>query len=521
MNLAFGANFPTHAQADLMARRLGRFGVNAVRLHHMDGHPFPDGIFADKTLTTLSPEALDRLDYLVSQLARRGIWSDINLHVSRSYNRFKPETRDDSTAITKLVDLFDPQLIDLQKQYAHDLLTHVNPYTHHQYSDEPAVAIVEINNENSLFMWDAKQKLASLPAPYDAELRRQWNDWLLAKYKSRDGVATAWSAGSEPLGSQMLTDANFATLGGSSPWYAEGHDGVKLSATRDGDAVTLVTTHSDNTAWHAQFTHSGVAVKAGRPYTVSFVARADKPVTMDVAVGQMQNPWENLGLSAGVKLTTVDQPFTMSFVATKDEPRGRLSFVVGSADATIHLSKPMLATGGVDGLRDNESPSTATIAMPGEAASGTRARTADWYTFLEETEARYYAGMHDYLKHDLGVQCPITGTIAFGLLPLKAQLGMDFIDTHAYWQHPSFSAQAVERDGLDDQEHADGRLAGSQRAAGFGRLPRGRQAVHGDRVQRAGPERLAGRVRADDRQLRRRPGLGRRVSVRVQPQRGF
>src|SRR5690348_14119620 len=35
VNFAFGANFPTHEQADGVARRLARFGINAVRLHHM------------------------------------------------------------------------------------------------------------------------------------------------------------------------------------------------------------------------------------------------------------------------------------------------------------------------------------------------------------------------------------------------------------------------------------------------------------------------------------------------------
>jgi len=42
-------------------------------------------------------------------------------------------------------------LVDLQKEYARQVLTHHNPYTGTQYRDEPGVALLELTNENSLF----------------------------------------------------------------------------------------------------------------------------------------------------------------------------------------------------------------------------------------------------------------------------------------------------------------------------------------------------------------------------------
>jgi hypothetical protein len=44
VNFCFGANFPTHADAERIASRLEAFGVNSVRLHHMDSQPYPSGI---------------------------------------------------------------------------------------------------------------------------------------------------------------------------------------------------------------------------------------------------------------------------------------------------------------------------------------------------------------------------------------------------------------------------------------------------------------------------------------------
>src|SRR5690349_1325362 len=83
VNIAFSGNLPTHEQADEVAARLARFGINAVRIHHADMFPFPNGLFADNSLEKLSNEALDRLDYFIAALKAQGIYSDINLHVSR------------------------------------------------------------------------------------------------------------------------------------------------------------------------------------------------------------------------------------------------------------------------------------------------------------------------------------------------------------------------------------------------------------------------------------------------------
>ena len=38
MNLCFGANFPTHEEADRVAPHLAKLGINSMRFHHMDMH---------------------------------------------------------------------------------------------------------------------------------------------------------------------------------------------------------------------------------------------------------------------------------------------------------------------------------------------------------------------------------------------------------------------------------------------------------------------------------------------------
>jgi hypothetical protein len=178
VNLCFAANFPEHQAADRLAERLANFGVNCVRFHHMDSAPFPRGIFADEKLETLSPEALDRLDYLVAALKKRGIYSNLNLHVSRSWTRSHnwPDAKQ-LPQQDKMIDLFHPELIEAQKRFARDLLTHVNKYTQLAYCDDPAIAMIEINNENTIFIWDGMRTLARLPEQYKQIVKQRYTDW--------------------------------------------------------------------------------------------------------------------------------------------------------------------------------------------------------------------------------------------------------------------------------------------------------------------------------------------------------
>ncbi len=47
----------------------------------------------------------------------------------------------------------------------------MNPYRKVRYADDPAVAFVEITNEDSFFMWDGEETLRTLPPYYAAILR--------------------------------------------------------------------------------------------------------------------------------------------------------------------------------------------------------------------------------------------------------------------------------------------------------------------------------------------------------------
>lgn len=178
VNTSFAANFPAREDAPKVAARLAKLGVNCVRLHHMDRDAAPKGIWRDD-LVTIDPEQLERLDTFVAELKSRGIYANINLHVSRVYPGFP--VWPGMSPFHKGVDLFHPGLVAMQRDYARALLLHRNPHTGLTYAEDPAVLFVEINNENGLLSRWWEKKLDDIPAIFADELARQWRVWRTAR----------------------------------------------------------------------------------------------------------------------------------------------------------------------------------------------------------------------------------------------------------------------------------------------------------------------------------------------------
>lgn len=181
------ASIPTKEDAPLWAAALARFGVNLVRLHFLD-LPAPRGMIdANRDDSQhFDAEQLDREDFFIAELLKRGIYVDWNLNVGR---RFKEGDKVLSTKVGKGPLLFDRRLIELQKDYARQILTHVNPYTKRAYVDEPGVALVEIVNEDAIYLgWSAD-------SPYDQALTELYNDWLQRNFPAAELAALRAMAG--------------------------------------------------------------------------------------------------------------------------------------------------------------------------------------------------------------------------------------------------------------------------------------------------------------------------------------
>ncbi len=439
-NLCFEACFPERKQAERLAARLARLGINCVRMHHMDSH----SIWGDSpNKLTIDPKKLDRLDWLIYQLKEHGIYVNLNLHVSRWFGDAEGfPARNQRPDYDKGLDNFEPRMIELQKKYARDLLTHVNPYTKTAYTEEPAVAFVEISNEDALFAVWGWGQLDRLPEPYAGTFRGLWNAWLAKKYGTTEKLRRAWSAGTQPLGNEMLRNGDFARPP-DGPWQMERDAKTEVSwssASGGPDGARLlrvVVKKQGEVPWRPQMAQAGLAVKKGSAYTLSFQARAEKPLEIAVNCMMAHEPWENLGFSANVDLGPEWRSHRFTFLPDRDDRNARIT-VTSLEPGTYEFAGFSMRPGGIVGLEADQRLEDASVPV---LRHGQRNFTPpgrnDFIDFLWDTEAEYWLGMYRYLKKDLGVRPLVAGT-QMGYSPAHVQAALDYVDAHSYWQHPAF-----------------------------------------------------------------------------------
>ena len=162
------AAFQPAEAAERLADRLARSGINLVRMGDLDSAFGPDrSLFEDSRDDTkeLDPIALERLDHLIAELKKRGIYVAIELQSKR---RFRV---DDGVALFGSLPsgggpaaLFDPKIGQLALQSATALLGHTNPETDLALKQDPVLAWVTLLGETSLF--DLPDNPGSLPEPY-------------------------------------------------------------------------------------------------------------------------------------------------------------------------------------------------------------------------------------------------------------------------------------------------------------------------------------------------------------------
>lgn len=181
-----GMNFCSHEHAEKVASRLAKFGINVVRLHQMDADSacpnlfnFTRGVHENST-TQFDPRSLDRLDYLQACLKREGIYvyvDGINHRIFRSGDGVRNAHLVDQRSGRPFC-LFDRTMIELEKKFNHDLMTHVNPYTGLRWCDDPAVILFKLASELTIFQLPTLDKWPiNGVEPYCSELEARYRAW--------------------------------------------------------------------------------------------------------------------------------------------------------------------------------------------------------------------------------------------------------------------------------------------------------------------------------------------------------
>jgi len=455
-NLTTNGAFPDKSKAWYVAGRLRNFGFNLIRFHHID-NPWSNGsLFVQGSDTRhFNPVTLDKMEYLLNELKKNGIYANINLHVGRTFNTKDGVVNADSIVdFGKGVTLFDPQLISLQKEYAKQLLTHINPYTGLSLVDDPVMAIVEITNENSLYrMWrdnklKSRSQNGSLIMRHIQMLDELWIDFLKNKYSTTENLKNVWNIGiTSAEQSNLILNGNFETPPITQRWNLELHNGASASMIMDfanpftGNfsgkvAVTSVT----GTIWHIQFKQAGFTGYADSNYTLKFSARADGNKNVTVTLMRDNDPYTFYD-SQTFQLTSGWNTYEFSFSPSEDNNHHmRLSFQFENT-GNYWFDEVSIKITTVKGLEELESLENKSVKRTNyfDSFSYSDQRVKDISEFYIKIQNDYNKTMLSYLKDSLGVKCPIVATNwSVGAGDLASQSTADFIDNHSYWDHPNF-----------------------------------------------------------------------------------
>ena len=456
-NTCFTANFTTKEKAALLAKTFARFGVRVIRLHHMDSSAIWGKNFA-KTKTEIDPEQLDKLDYYISELEKNGVYVNINLHVSRFLDeRDGFKNSDTLPNHTKGVDNFEPRMIELQKKYAKDLLTHVNPYTGRAYSDDPGVAMIEINNENSIIASWYGGRIDKIGEPYAAQLQARWNDWLAKKYESTAALKKAWGDRNEPISDDQILPKAFSpklVKGGAQHWEVQrdnlsrqtvsilSADEAKLPNPKSADSNVLKVSveKMGKAPWVPQVFRVGLKLEKDAIYTWSFKVRANREVKLSGGVRQNHEPWQGVGCDKSFEVSPEWKSYSYTFISSATDENVRVAFSSFTPGLEVELADVSLEKGGRVGLADGETLEAKTIPFlrrySSELFSGD-AVVRDFMSFLVDLETGYWNEMFRYVKDDLHAKPPVSGTqLQYG--SWYAQGALDYCDNHSYWHHPNF-----------------------------------------------------------------------------------
>lgn len=441
-NVTFAGAFPPKEDAPRIAAQLRKLGMNVIRFHHLDMHNAPSGIWSEDR-TSFDPDQVDKLDWFIHHLKLNGIYINLNLHVSRTY----PGITDDmprAFRFGKGVDNFYPAFIQMQKDYARHILTHENPYTATTYAKDPAVIVVELNNENSLTDKSIND-LRHLPEPFLSVLTGMWRDWLKEQMGTTEALRTRWETVDEPLGDELLTNGDFSN--GVHRWIFEQGGGAELAAEIADDdgapskrALHVTTLKQGRDSWNLQFHQTSLDLQESAPYTFSFWARANEPCDINANVRLDQDPWSGCGLALNVPLSTEWKRYEYTFKSEGTRPNHcRAGFNLNNRIGEFWFTDVSLRRGGWIGLPPDQTLEAGNIPIPPGDAGPKVIR--DFYRFLSDTECGYVEEMMDFLRNDLGVEAFLCDTQAsygkaYGIY--REASHSDFIDMHSYWQHPNF-----------------------------------------------------------------------------------
>ena len=166
---------------------LAKRGINMVRWH---GHVATDNIKEDTKLEDIDKKALDDSFKLVAAMKKNGIYTCLSPYWgSHTKNKASWELDHIDNGNLAAVVFWDKQVQEAYKGWLKELYTTKNPYTGIALKDDPAVAIIQFQNEDSILFYTMQR----VKGQVREDLKKLFADFVVKKYGSYDSAYKAWS----------------------------------------------------------------------------------------------------------------------------------------------------------------------------------------------------------------------------------------------------------------------------------------------------------------------------------------
>ena len=173
-------------EAAYFAKFLAKKGVNMIRFHG-EIHSTTNDIMQPNT------EEIDAIWRMVAVMKEEGIYSTISPFWPRFIDRIPNAwnlgdysgTDKDPWGLL----FFNERFQEAFKSWLTYLYTEENPYTGIPLKDDPAVGLIQVQNEDGVFFWTIQAVEPSLRRTMES----QFYDWLIDKYGNVEEAYAAWS----------------------------------------------------------------------------------------------------------------------------------------------------------------------------------------------------------------------------------------------------------------------------------------------------------------------------------------
>ena len=343
------------------------------------------------------------------------------------------------------------ECFETEKQWARDFLGHVNPYTGKAYTEEPAVASLEILNENGIICaWRWRPLPQGMAAAMIADLQTHWNTFLKLRYTTTDRLRQAWAAGEFTPTAELLQNAGFA--GGQPGWGLQ----VVQPSTADVDVsadggpggrpcIVINATSASHTAGlrESEPDRPGHRERRPLPAHVSKPKPSAPTASCDSVSLSMAHP---PGTAGAGRLGGRDDHVAGSYAYFRGHamnPHGKLMVSPPARREPAFAGRLLAPQGRRDrSCRRAKSLETGRVSMPlsPERLPRTHRRRSPRIssTSFSTSTAGISRRCATFLTSELACKHPIKGTQVDQYSSYFSQARCDFIDAHGYWQHPLF-----------------------------------------------------------------------------------